>query len=44
VEDVTFGAFVKPEDAFGAEDGGGELVVEELLELFDGEGAIALEG
>ena len=43
VEDVTLGAFVEPENAFGTEDGGWELVIEELLELFDGEGAIALK-
>ncbi len=43
VEDVAFGAFVEPEDAFGAEDGGGKLVVEEVLEFLDGKGAIALK-
>jgi hypothetical protein len=44
VEDVAFGAFVEPEDAFGSEDVGAELVVEEVLEFADAEGPIATKG
>ncbi len=35
--------FVEPEDAFGTEHAGGQLVVEEVLEFAQGEGAIAAE-
>ena len=37
----TFG---KPENAFGSKYIVGKLVVEELLKLFEGKGAIALKG
>lgn len=43
VENVTLGAFLKPEDPLSPEHRGGELVIEEVLELANGEGAIALE-
>ena len=33
VEDVAPLAFVEPENAFGSEDGGGQLIVEEILEF-----------
>ena len=33
VEDVATLAFVEPENAFGSEDGGGQLIVEEILEF-----------
>jgi hypothetical protein len=43
VENVPLRAFVKPEDAFGAEDRGRQLIVEEVLEFLDGKGFIALD-
>ena len=33
VEDVALAALVEPEDSLGAEDTGGQLVVEEVLKL-----------
>lgn len=43
VEDMPLGAFVKPENAFGPENILRQLIVEEVLELTDGKGAIALK-
>ena len=44
VEHVATLAFVEPEDALGPEDPRWHLVVEEVLELAQGEGAVAAEG
>ena len=43
VENVTLRAFIKPENAFGAEHIRRQLVVEEVLEFSDIEGTIALD-
>ena len=40
---MAFVAFVKPEDALGTEYAGRQLVVEEVLEFAQGEGAFAAE-
>lgn len=40
---MAFGAFVKPEDTLGAEDRLGKLIIEKMLEPFDGKGTIALK-
>ncbi len=44
VEDVAAIAFVEPENPLGAEHRRRQLIVEEVLELAQGEGAIAAEG
>ena len=44
VEHMTFGAFVEPENALGAEDGLGQLIVQKMLKLANGKGAVALKG
>ena len=44
MEHVAAFAFLKPEDSLGPEHLLGHLVVQEVLELAQGEGAIALEG
>jgi hypothetical protein len=36
-------AFVKPKNSFGTENGGGELVIEKVLELAQGEGPFTAE-
>ena len=44
VEHMAAFAFVEPQDSFGSKHFLGHLVVEEVLELAQGEGAITLEG
>jgi hypothetical protein len=43
VKDVALGAFIKPEDAFCTENRCRKLRIQEMLELLDSEGAIALK-
>jgi hypothetical protein len=44
VEDMALGAFVKPENALGTKHDLGQLVVEKVLKLANGKGAIAGKG
>ena len=43
MENVTFGAFVKPEDTFCSENRCRQLVVEEILEFLDRKGLFAFK-
>ena len=44
VEDVALGAFLKPQNSFGAKHFAGQLIIQELLEFLDRERAITGEG
>ena len=44
VENVALGAFLKPEDALGPKDRFRQLIIEEILKLANGKGAIAGKG
>jgi hypothetical protein len=44
VEDMPFGTFIKPENSLSPENRLRELIVEKILESFDGKRAIALKG
>ena len=43
MENVSLRAFIKPENAFGAENILRQLIIEKVLKLANGEGAIAFE-
>lgn len=44
VEDMAFGAFIKPENALSPKDRLRQLVVEKMLKLANGKGTVTLEG